>query len=185
MYSTYSDYAMDLLSDQVGPDDTQTSDPLQSDALDKIRVHIDSRRERMLRQVNADEIKSSLVDTFRAKKLQQDGLNAKVESMRDLDPELYSYIRELEMVNTGIYCINCEEIKSVPGVNEEEKRELKYQKISGKCTAAADQLTSLSNRLSELNNSFYDELSLYDKEVERMSTQLAELKADLKAAAPE
>lgn len=65
------------------------------------------------RQTAADVIKSKICNDIAARRTSVVGLPERIARLSLSDPELFSYIRDLEYVKHGIWCDVCEKMKDV------------------------------------------------------------------------
>lgn len=91
-----------------------------SSEYDQERVYdrIEYARKRMEKQVRADEIKGELCDYVRS--MRPESVKKKLDLLASMEDQkdLYQYVKKLELINTSIYCMNCEHVKVVPGFND-------------------------------------------------------------------
>lgn len=76
-----------------------------------IYTRMDDRRELAAKQMAAQEIQFDLsndIKNFRNKL----GLDDVINAFQNTDPELYKYIRRLELINTNIWCNQCQNAKT-------------------------------------------------------------------------
>ncbi len=93
----------------------RTVDPANQLAdMTSIRKTMDARRTLMQRQQEADAIKSRMCDQIRADRDSISPLLAKkVAQLEHTDPHLFTYIRRLEFIQSGIWCNTCNTIKNI------------------------------------------------------------------------
>ena len=82
---------------------------------DRIRDRIESRRAIANAQMRVDEIKSKLCDKIQEEKKKVPGLKEKISALEESEPEIYKYIRKLEIIQDGIWCPRCNIQKSIGG----------------------------------------------------------------------
>lgn len=114
-------FNLDDYGAEVAAQDSQIGEMLNDS--DSIREHMNSRRAIMYQQMRADEVKSKLCDKLRAEKLAVPGLKERVAALEVTDPELFAYIRKLEFVQDGIWCVKCNTMKKIGGKPKEESVE--------------------------------------------------------------
>lgn len=91
----------------------QSADFLDESEIVRIRERMDSRRDVMRQQIQADAIKSALCDKIQNHKSSITGISRKLRLLEKNDPELYKYIRYLEFINKGIWCSKCNKLKNI------------------------------------------------------------------------
>jgi hypothetical protein len=89
------------------------------DEQERLRDHISTRRELAQMQMRSDEIRSELCDKVTSVKKDIPGLQARIDALKVTDPELYKWITDLETINKGVWCVNCDSIKQVNGIYDQ------------------------------------------------------------------
>jgi hypothetical protein len=78
---------------------------------ERLRRHIDERRELARRQTEVNDQQFELCNTIQRKK--PPTVEEKLQRLATIDSELYNYIRALERISTGIWCDRCKAAKTV------------------------------------------------------------------------
>ena len=111
-----SSFDFDTIAAELGAGvSAEVAEAMMQDDNDRIRDRMDSRRAIMQAQVRADDIKSKLCDKIQDEKKKVPGLKEKIALFEKSDPDLYNYIRKLEIIHDGIWCPRCNIQKSIGG----------------------------------------------------------------------
>lgn len=84
---------------------------------ERIKDRINIARVKMESQVAADSIRGELCNWIR--ETTDPETAAAVRGIAATHPQVYKYIRRLEIINNGVYCLKCDNIKHVPGFHEQ------------------------------------------------------------------
>lgn len=78
----------------------------------------ESKRKLLDKQLNSYEMRSQLCNNINKIKGARPDIVEKVQNLKTQDPDLYEYIKSLEIINSGIWCDKCTEVKSIDASNK-------------------------------------------------------------------
>lgn len=134
---------------------------------DNIYDHKESLRARMNLQVQASDVKSTLIDKLRAEYSVDPNLHTEMAALETTSPRIYQYIKKLELVNVSIWCTNCETIKYVPGVYSPPYDKSSYANLE-------KQLALLAAHVKELQVSVQNSEAVLESEVATLKKQYSD-----------
>lgn len=134
---------------------------------ERIYDRIELARSRMQRQVRSDEIQGQLSDYI--KRLKTASVRKKLEIVSSVDRELYDYITSIENLKAEVYCMNCDSVKHVPGLNEVtsgsdnslESAQCEYRNLERKADQLKSRIEDYMSELTEYFNSLHDDITVY------------------------
>lgn len=130
----YTMFAGKMKDQGLATNTEDAQDALLRDEL-QIRQRMNDARARMDAQNRAADLKSHLCDEVRKIKVKRNLVDV-VKAFEETDPELYNYIRQLEMINTNIWCTKCDIQKNIgkrpPPVEADDESEAKLAEIEAK-----------------------------------------------------
>lgn len=168
----------------------EDAESMLQDDNERIRDRMESRRAIMQAQVRADEIKSKLCDKIQEEKRKVPGLKERVAALETSDPDIFTYIRKLEIIQDGIWCPRCNLQKSIGGrkqdaeVGIEPKTQYDIDALHAYESAVLQKLRqdyeSFENKIvhvfEDVSGAQRDFDSRYESAVRNMSTLLGDLK---------
>ncbi len=135
--------------------------------MDRIQSRMNDARSRMERQLEADAVKSDMCDDIIKHKASIPGLPKKIRLLETEDPDLFNYIRKLEFIQNGIWCLKCDSIKSF-GVTDDQKR------VEVLCANPMDnKLLKMATQLLDENEKLVAELDSVTRKLTHATEKLA------------
>lgn len=145
------------------------------DEQERLRDHITTRRELAQMQMQSDEIRYELCDKVASAKKDIPGLQLRIDALKLTDPELHKWITDLETINKGVWCINCNSIKQVDGIHT--------QTVIKKIDDSERRIAKLQHTVNDLQQKVDDNLvalELVRRELSSIELPIIQPKAECK-----